>query len=64
MIDSKRPKLSVRRQCELLGLSRSGLYYEPKPTDPEQLAAACAVTNRRLPACGMVDATPGRDARG
>jgi len=30
-------KLSVRRQCELLRVSRSGLYYEPKPTSSEEL---------------------------
>jgi putative transposase len=29
--------LSVRRQCELLGLSRSSLYYEPIPEAPENL---------------------------
>ena len=29
MVDPGHPALSVRRQCELLGLSRSGLYYEP-----------------------------------
>ena len=28
----------MRRQCELLRVSRSGLYYEPEPTTPEQLA--------------------------
>ena len=28
----------MRRQCELLRLSRSGLYYEPEPTSLEQLA--------------------------
>jgi putative transposase len=38
MIDQKQPKLSVRRQCELLAVSRSGLYYEPVPTSPEELA--------------------------
>jgi putative transposase len=38
MIDRQLPKLSVRRQCELLRVSRSGLYYEPEPTTPEQLA--------------------------
>ena len=38
MIDAEQPKLSLRRQCELLGVSRSGLYYEPKLTDPEELA--------------------------
>ena len=29
---------SIRRQCELLHVGRSGFYYEPKPTDPEELA--------------------------
>jgi putative transposase len=29
--------LSVRRQCELLGLSRSSLYYEPAGETPENL---------------------------
>lgn len=28
-IEPDNPALSVRRQCELLGLCRSGLYYEP-----------------------------------
>jgi putative transposase len=31
------PQLSVRRQCELLGLARSSLYYEPTPETPEDL---------------------------
>ena len=30
--------LSVRRQCELLGLHRSNLYYEPVPESAENLA--------------------------
>jgi putative transposase len=38
MIDRAQVDLSVRRQCELLRVSRSGLYYEPEPTSPEQLA--------------------------
>jgi putative transposase len=29
-VDFNDPTLSIRRQCDLLGLSRSGLYYEPK----------------------------------
>jgi len=37
MVERAQPALSVRRQCELLRVSRSGLYYEPEPTDPEQL---------------------------
>jgi len=38
MIDRDGREVSVRRQCELLNLSRSGLYYEPAPTDAEELA--------------------------
>jgi putative transposase len=30
--------LSIRGQCELLSVSRSGLYYEPVPTSVEELA--------------------------
>src|SRR4051794_40132986 len=29
LVDPGHPASSVRRQCELLGLSRSSLYYEP-----------------------------------
>ena len=32
------PTLSVRKQCELLCVSRSGLYYSPVQTDPDDLA--------------------------
>ena len=31
-------RVSIRRQCELLGVSRSGLYYEPVGTSSEELA--------------------------
>ena len=31
------PDLSIRRQCELLGISRSSLYYEPCPESEENL---------------------------
>jgi len=39
-IEKCHPNLSVREQCEILGVNRSGLYYEPTPeTLPsEQLA--------------------------
>ena len=37
MIAPEQPALSVRRQCELLRVSRSGLYYEPVPTSAEEL---------------------------
>lgn len=35
-VDASGP--SMRRQCELLRVNRSSLYYEPVPTDPEELA--------------------------
>jgi len=35
--------LSVRRQCELLGLARSTLYYEPVAVDAEELALMKAI---------------------
>jgi len=31
-------KIPIARQCRLLGLSRSGYYYEPKGESPENLA--------------------------
>jgi putative transposase len=37
LIDVGHPELSVRRQCELLGLSRSSLYYEAAPESAENL---------------------------
>jgi putative transposase len=37
LIEPSHPALSVRRQCELLGLSRSSLYYEPVGETSEDL---------------------------
>ena len=37
MIEPAHPELSVRRQCELLGLNRSSLYYEPVPEAADNL---------------------------
>ena len=36
MVDTE-SKLSVRAQCELLGLHRSGLYYQPAVETEENL---------------------------
>ena len=38
LIVPEHPMLSVRRQCELLGVSRGGFYYEPVAVNPEDLA--------------------------
>ena len=37
MIDSEECRLSVRRQCELIGLCRSSWYYEPARETPGNL---------------------------
>src|SRR4051794_41786242 len=37
MIDRGHGALSVARQCELLGVARSSLYYEPVPAHPADL---------------------------
>ena len=34
----KNPRLSMRRQCELLGVCRASLYYEAGDGDPDELA--------------------------
>ena len=36
-IDFGNPHLSVRRQCELLSIHRSRMYYEPVPETPDNL---------------------------
>ena len=36
MIDRKH-KLSLVKQCETLDISRSGVYYEPKPESVENI---------------------------
>ena len=38
LVQPQHPKLSVRRQCEILSLSRSGLYYHPMEVSAEELA--------------------------
>jgi putative transposase len=37
LVEPDHPQLSVRRQCELLGLCRSSLYYEPARETAENL---------------------------
>lgn len=37
LVDREHPDLSIRRQCELLGVNRAGLYYEPKGESEENL---------------------------
>jgi putative transposase len=37
LVDRGHPEISMRRQCELLGVNRSGLYYEPVGESEENL---------------------------
>jgi putative transposase len=37
LIDAQHKQISLRRQCQLLGLHRSGLYYEPQSETLENL---------------------------
>lgn len=37
MLDKEHPGLSLTRQCKLLGISRSAVYYKPKPIHTEDL---------------------------
>jgi putative transposase len=37
LIEEDHPQLSVRRQCVLVGLPRSSLYYHPQGESPENV---------------------------
>ena len=37
MVDREHPSLSLVRQCALLGVSRSSIYYRPRPASAEDL---------------------------
>jgi len=37
LVDRRHPSLSVLRQCQLLDISRSGLYYQPVGISQEDL---------------------------
>ena len=39
LVEEKHSKLSIRKQCKLLHVSRSNLYYERVPEKPEDRAA-------------------------
>src|SRR5882762_10093905 len=50
MIDRGRTDLSVRRQCRLLGLARSGIYRQAAAPDPEELALMRSIDEQYLAA--------------
>ncbi len=43
MVDRQHPALSTLRQCALLDISRSSLYYRRNGTSPEDLAVMKAI---------------------
>jgi putative transposase len=48
MIVPDRREPSISRQCKLLGLSRSSLYYSLQPIDPEDLELMCLIDEQYL----------------
>ena len=48
MIDREGPKLSLVRQCALLGLSRSSLYYLPTEAGAEDLELMALIDRQYL----------------
>ena len=48
MVDHQHPALSMGRQCALLGISRSSMYYRPRGTSTENLALMKAIDQQYL----------------
>lgn len=48
LVEPAHPELSVRQQCELLGLSRSTFYYEAVPESAANLALMRLIDERYL----------------
>ena len=48
MIDRVNKRLSLTRQCQLLGLSRSSLYYQPATDNTEDLALMALIDRQFL----------------
>ena len=48
MVDREYSSLSIARQCALLGVSRSGLYYRPKGASDNDLSLMQAM-DRQYP---------------
>ena len=48
LVDREHPSLSITRQCALLGVSRSGVYYRPRERSEEDLALMQAMDRQYL----------------
>ena len=56
MIELKHERLSVRRQCELIGLNRASLYYQPATEDADNLDLMRFIDEQylKIPFLGLV----------
>ncbi len=48
MVDRQHPGLSIVRQCALLGISRSSVYYRPREFSPKDLEAMKLIDQQYL----------------
>ena len=48
MVDRDHEGISIRRQCELLGINRAGLYYEPVGESEENLMLMRLLDNQYM----------------
>ena len=48
LVDRQHRSLSIVRQCALLGVSRSSLYYRPKETSQQDLSLMQAMDRQYL----------------
>ena len=48
LVDREDPSLSITRQCALLGVSRSGVYYRPRERSKEDLSLMQAIDRQYL----------------
>lgn len=48
MVDREHPSLPIVRQCRLLDLARSSVYYRPLPADPDDLVLMRAIDEQYM----------------
>ena len=48
MLDKEHSELSLRRQCQLIGVSRSSAYYKPSPLKAEDLEIMRVIDDQYL----------------
>ena len=52
MIEVNHPEISVRRQCQLIGLSRASFYMKPASETPLNLELMQLIDKQPLPEVG------------